>query len=287
MQRYNELNREDEQTLRDVIKYYHEQVDIVKATEGKIKGIESLQKRSKEDEKNLKQAKEQLVIDLADLDTWAEDATFANQILKEREQEATPHRVIKGYTKHTAVKTYPQQPHLVQTVQVRLKQLRAVYKTNLRKLVHALTPEELKNAEAEISASGGKQQMKRVYEHYKDLALTRAPSTQAITAEEIEQEQGNPLDDVVPTIQAFARSKLAEKIRSKNIVMPKPPKSSSTSQTQTVVPYNAFKFVEKGKNRYLETISPEKAEELEMKKKTVVLLDPTRYKRKPYVVKSR
>ena len=72
--------------------------------------------------------------------------------------------------------------------------------------------------------------------------------------------------------------------------MPKPPKSSTTSQTQTIVPYNAFKFVEKGNNRYLETISPEKAEELQMKKKMIqsaVLLDPNRYKRKPYVVKSR
>ena len=75
--------------------------------------------------------------------------------------------------------------------------------------------------------------------------------------------------------------------------MPKPPKyvsqSSSTAQTQTTAPHDAFKMKEKGSIKYLQPISPEKAEELETKIKTVqsvVLLNPNRYKRKPYVVRS-
>ena len=75
--------------------------------------------------------------------------------------------------------------------------------------------------------------------------------------------------------------------------MPKQPKyvsqSSSTAQTQTTAPHDAFKMKEKGSIKYLHPISPEKAEELETKIKTVqsvVLLNPNRYKRKPYVVRS-
>ena len=81
------------------------------------------------------------------------------------------------------------------------------------------------------------------------------------------------------------------------IVQPKPPKTVSkqlaetqTSQTQTLVPLNAFKFIEKGDKRYLEPLTPEQADELTMKKKTiesVVMLNPNRFQRKPYGVYSR
>ena len=64
---------------------------------------------------------------------------------------------------------------------------------------------------------------------------------------------------------------------------------TQTAQTQTLVPLNAFKFVEKGDQKFLEPVTPIKAEELQMKKKlikSVVMLDPNRYKRKPYIIHS-
>ena len=98
------------------------------------------------------------------------------------------------------------------------------------------------------------------------------------------------------------------------LVVPKPPKSVSkpkpattaplpapivedstgaqtqTSQTQTLIPLNAFKFIEKGNKRFLEPMTPEKAEELSIKKKTIqseTILNPDRFKRKPHVWYSR
>ena len=62
-----------------------------------------------------------------------------------------------------------------------------------------------------------------------------------------------------------------------------------TTQTQTTVPYTSFQFIEKGKKKYIEAISQKKMEELAEVKKTVknaVLLNPNRYKRKPYIVRS-
>ena len=64
---------------------------------------------------------------------------------------------------------------------------------------------------------------------------------------------------------------------------------SSPPITQTTVPYTAFQFIEKGKKKYIESISQKKMEELAEVKKTVknaVLLNPHRYKRKPYIVRS-
>ena len=67
------------------------------------------------------------------------------------------------------------------------------------------------------------------------------------------------------------------------------PPIAQTTQTQTTVPYTSFQFIEKGKNRYIEPITIKKMEELAQVKKTVknaVLLNPHRYKRKPYIVRS-
>ena len=64
---------------------------------------------------------------------------------------------------------------------------------------------------------------------------------------------------------------------------------SSPPIAQTTVPYTAFQFIEKGKKKYIESISQKKMEELAEVKKTVknaVLLNPHRYKRKPYIVRS-
>ena len=51
----------------------------------------------------------------------------------------------------------------------------------------------------------------------------------------------------------------------------------------------SYQFIEKGKKKYIESISQKKMEELAEVKKTVknaVLLNPHRYKRKPYIVRS-
>ena len=172
-----------------------------------------------------------------------------------------------------------------------------------RWLGKALSAEELKTVESLLNACTSKEKMKRIYNSYRDIALAKVPSTQAMTAEELDQRE-NPLSDVVPVIQAFARSKLSQNIsHSKQpLVQPKPPKRVSrppeepistltqTSQTQTLVPLNAFKFIEKGENRFLEPMTPEKAEELAMKKKSiksVTILNGNRFKRKPYIIYSR
>ncbi len=162
---------------------------------------------------------------------------------------------------------------------------------------NTLSPEELRTAKEELNSATTKEQMKRIYDNYRQLALNREPSTQAITSEQIEQEaeRGDPLEEVegyLKTIQSFSRAKLSGMEKGKHIVLPKPPKRVSetqTSQTQTLLPLNAFKFIEKNNAKFLEPLTPEKAEELAIKKKTVtsaVLLDPNRYKRRPYVVRS-
>ena len=149
----------------------------------------------------------------------------------------------------------------------KIKQLRSLYKSHLRRwLSSVLSPEEIRNAEDDLNTANGEQQLKSIYDHYKKLASGELSSSE-------------------PSSSA--------PIKTEGIVMPKPPKhvsqSSSTAQTQTLVPHDAFKFKEKGSIKYLQPISPEKAEELETKIKTVqsvVLLNPNRYKRKPYVVRS-
>ena len=68
------------------------------------------------------------------------------------------------------------------------------------------------------------------------------------------------------------------------------PMTTQTSQTQTLVPLNAFKFIEKNNQRYLEPINSQKAEDLERinkKVKSVLMLDPNRYKRKLHITRSR
>ena len=83
------------------------------------------------------------------------------------------------------------------------------------------------------------------------------------------------------------------------VSVPKPPKvapkitpaTTQTSQTQTLVPAHAFRFIENNKGiKFMEPLTPEKAAELAQVKKTVrsVVFRPNnRYERKPHVTNSR
>ena len=217
--------------------------------------------------------KRQFIMDEEDLRKWKVDADEATKLLKEQEMK--------------------------KATMVEINRTRAIYFSLVKRwLSPALSPQEILAAESSLKATTSKEKMKRIYDIYREKALNRVPSTQAMTSEEIEQ-IGNPLEEMVPTIQAFARSKISQKVAQGKhpLVQPKPPKSVSkpsndtqTSRTQTLVPLNAFKFIEKGENRFLEPITPEKADDLAMKKKTIkseTILSPDRFKRKPHVWYSR
>ena len=269
-------NDYSDQDLEKFIDYYNEQLEIVKKVDKKIAELKS-KKKSKKEEIELAELQEQLLRDIEDLKTYKEDADKAEDILKRR-------RFIAGKQSTS------------------LSRDRKLYITLARRyLSKGLSDKEIKTVESLINACTTKEKMKSVYNQYRNIALSKAPSTQALTAEEIDQRE-NPLEEVIPVIQAFARAKLSHGKHPS--VLQKPPKHVSrpstsrevqgaqtqTSQTQTLVPLNAFKFIEKGNKRFLEPMTPEKAEELAIKKKTIqseTILNPDRFKRKPHVWYSR
>jgi len=271
MSTYNEYS--DEQLMR-FIEYYQQQAEIVEEVGKRIHELQS-KKKSKKEEEELAKLKEQLQKDIEELHKYKEDAEGAQQVLKVRQYK-------KGK----------------QTSSTSLNRDKKLYISLARRyLSKGLSEKEMKTVESLLTACTTKDKMKRVYEQYREIALTKAPSTQALTAEEIELRE-NPLEEVMPPIQAFARAKLSEKIRQskEHMVLPKPPKhishgaTTQTSQTQTLIPLNAFKFIEKGNKRFLEPMTQEKAEELAIKKKTIkteTILNPDRFKRKPHVWYSR
>ena len=266
METYEALSMEDDHSLRKIIQNFVDQKDVVETLNKKIQHLEAIKNKTQDDKDRIASNKTVLARDLRDLKMWEHEAGIAHEILVQRKREQS-----KG----------------------KFKRSRHAYVMLLKRYTETLTSDEMRSAISELNATDNKDTMRKIFTHYQTLVLNREPSTQALTAEEVERIQANPLEELAPTIQAFARAKLSEKIRGNNIVMQKPPKSISqakTTQTQTVVPYNAFKFTEKGNQRFMEPITPEKAEELQMKKKTiqsVVLLDPNRYKRRPYIVRSR
>ena len=112
---------------------------------------------------------------------------------------------------------------------------RNAYILNIRKNQKYLREDELKSAVAELKASEGIMQMRKIFDHYKQIALSRIPSSsQGITAEQMDMER-DPLEDVpyeeeqedeiedvphislekasksVKTIQSFLRGKLSQK----------------------------------------------------------------------------
>ena len=244
-------------------------------TEQKINVLQSKKKTKKEDEE-LNELKSQLRIDIEDLKLWKHDAEEAQKNLISRQPKEKPSKANPQANRDRSL---------------------YIYLVN-RWLGKALSSEEMKTVVSLLNATTTKDKMKRIYNTYREIALKKVPSTQALTAEEIDQRE-NPLEEFVPSIQTFARAKLSQKLAQSRqpLVQPKPPKSVSkpsnetqTSQTQTLVPLNAFKFIEKGENRFLEPITPEKADDLAMKKKTIkseTILNPDRFKRKPHVWYSR
>jgi len=266
------LDHLSDEELRKIVQNYIKQIRIVEEADKKINELKS-KKKNKKEEAELDEMKRQFAMDEEDLRKWKADADEANKLLKQREMK--------------------------KVTMVEINRTRTIYFTLVKRwLSHALSPQEILAVESSLKATTSKEKMKRIYDIYREKALNRVPSTQAMTSEEIEQ-IGNPLEEMVPTIQAFARSKISQKVAQGKhpLVQPKPPKSVSkpsnetqTSQTQTLVPLNAFKFIEKGENRFLEPMTPEKAEELAMKKKSiksVTILNGNRFKRKPYIIYSR
>ena len=191
-----------------------------------------------------------------------------------------------------------------------------------RWLSKSFSAEEINKIELLINASTSKDKMKHIYEHYKAIADEGQSSTGA------SKKPINEIAPVIQAFTRSKLSQNIRQSK-QPLVMPKPPKSvstpkqqvperlipvpkmtetqipsledmmykhyskgaaSQTSQTQTLVPLNAFKFIEKGENRFLEPITPEKADDLAMKKKTIkseTILSPDRFKRKPHVWYSR
>ena len=274
--------------LKEVIENYSEQIDLVNNVEHKIHELQS-KKKTKKEEDELVSLMKQLPNDIEDLKLWKKDAEKAQKILEERQSKGKQSAQI-----NRDKKLYSSLIH--------------------RWLSKGLSEKELKTAVGLINACTTKEKMKSIYNQYRNIALSRAPSTQALTAEEVEQRE-NPLEDIVPSVQAFARAKLSQRVVQSKYpsVLEKPPKHVSrphsarasqpqplpedstgaqtqTSQTQTLVPLNAFKFIEKGNKRFLEPMTPEKAEELSIKKKTITsetILNPNRFQRKPHIWYSR
>ena len=267
---YSELNKSTDKELQDVIQNYLEQEDLVKEDEKALSSLESISHRTKKQDSELKTLKEQYEIDVEDLKEWKRTAKNAEQLLKEREQESKPHKVVKSATptRHTTDSYKVTEKYKrYKTRTININQIKGLAKSHIRRwLARKLTKSAITNAYMEIDEAKDHKEIEMIYDHYKKLASGELSSSE-------------------PSSSA--------PIKTEGIVMPKPPKhvsqSSSTAQTQTLVPHDAFKFKEKGSIKYLQPISPEKAEELETKIKTVqsvVILDPNRYKRRPYVVKS-
>ena len=72
---------------------------------------------------------------------------------------------------------------------------RNAYILNIKKNKKYLTGDEFKSAVAELKASEGIMQMRKIFAHYKQTALRRIPSSsQGITAEQMDIDR-DPLDD--------------------------------------------------------------------------------------------
>jgi len=287
----SDLNKSSNEELNKIIADYNKQLKLVDIAEKRFNDLKSFKKLNKREKDELDFLASQLEQDIKDLREWEKHASDAERILQ--------HRKSKGIMVETPSSSSPQASS---SSEANLKKSRTTYiMLTKRWLSRTFSPVEINQIEKLINAATSKEKIVHIYEHYKDISDQALSSTQALTTEGIEQTE-NPLGDIAPIIQAFARSKLSENIREskQHLVLPKPPKRVSrppteepigtqTSQTQTASPYGAFKFVDNKDNKILQPISPEKAEELAIKKKivkNVVMLSPDRFRRKPYVVHS-
>ena len=260
--------------MNEFVKTYYEQVDSIMVNKNKIKALKSKKELTSKGAQELKKLQDLLKLDMQDLITYEEDATLAEQFLAER--ESIPQRVTKQkISLNESVRTIaPPQKYKVKSVVVpeASKHVKIGYINSINsRLKHLLGEEEINEAISRITKAHGATEMKKIYNYYKQLS--RGPRPERLLPQKASSSTDTP------------------------IVQSKPPKTISkqlaetqTSQTQTLVPLNAFKFIEKGEKRFLEPMTPEKAEELAIKKKTITsetILNPDRFKRKPHVWYSR
>ena len=262
---------------------------------------------SKPEQEALKQLRVQYAEDKDDLRSWEKDANDAVKELKQRGIEMG--RVTKTVTSKQTSTTISK-PRRVTTIKIPFNQSRRGYMTSItRWLSPTLSQEEMRSAEAKLGATNSIEQMKRIYDYYRHLALNRAPSTQAMTSEQIEQEVlGDPREEAVLKIQKFVKS-----VKGKHKVLLKPPKSVSIKHQPMpldelapeldvvegdllkngelyqpkVSGVSAPAYMYDGK--LVKPIPQEIADDLAVKRnvQNVVLLDPNRYTRKPYIIHSR
>ena len=209
-------------SLGKVIKNYEDQLLIVRDDEKKISALEAKKKLTKQEQQALQQLHQQHTEDVDDLKSWEQDVKDAVKELKQR--GITVGKMTKTVAKQVVRRAEPEVYHRASTVRVPFNQSRRGYMISIKRwLSSALSAEELRAAEAKLSATNSIEQMKRIYDHYRQLALNRAPSTQAITSEQIEQEAAeDPREEAVLKLQKFARS-----MKGKHTVLPKPPKHVS------------------------------------------------------------
>ena len=298
---YEEYLKLPDNKLKLIIEYYYEQVDIVRGDEKKIKELKS-KPQSKKTAKELIALMKQYEVDKGDLIQLDSDARIAETILAERQgdapiqyqkvarspnatqleapiYDAPVHR--QKVTKSTPVTTHTAQLEENKKYKVRdidrYKHVRTGYKIQLLKFESKLDRNVLQTAMDSIQYANNKNEMKDIFNYYKAVANGEQVPERLIPPQSSSAETHPPQSSSAET-------------------QPKPPKyvsqgiATQTAHTQTLVPLNAFKFIEKGENRFLEPMTPEKAEELAMKKKSiksVTILNGNRFKRKPYIIYSR
>ena len=273
---YEEFSKLQTNELKELIGYYYEQVDLVKDDEQQIKVLRS-QPQNKKNTQKLEQLMQQYNRDKIDLIQIDSDARIAENILAERKGDAPvqQRRVTKStpVTKHDALLVEQTKKRVVKTYRDPKYRIRIGYLVSLSKLREKLKPDDFQTAVDSINFAKDKNEMIDIYKFYKARAKGEQVPERLLPKPTMTQT--TTIDPMIIDKQPKYVSKGA---------------TSQTSQTQTLVPLNAFKFIEKGENRFLEPITPEKADDLAMKKKTiesVIMLNPNRFRRKPHVVYSR
>ena len=236
---------------------YSEQLRITNIVKESISSYQLLEKRTKEEEEELKKLQIVLPKDIKALKTYEDDERITKELLEERgiyvntkkiidpnpitrhqtktilpetlntkhktvltnpitrhqaktvlpETLITEHKTVltNPISRHQAEKVFPQQKYAVK--KINLNQLRSLYLRHINEnLTTSLSPKELKQAISIINASTKTEKMKKIYNYYKSMADKRAPSTQAMTAEMIENiAQVDPREEDAIKLQRFVR----------------------------------------------------------------------------------
>ena len=89
-----------------------------------------------------------------------------------------------------------------------IERTRNLYFSHIKRYLTHLSPKQYEQAIAEIQSANGIHAMKQIYNYYKDIEITH---TQSLTSLQSNETQDDLLEDLVPTIQSFVKSKLSEK----------------------------------------------------------------------------